>query len=191
MPIDQPAPPITRNTKILSFDVESNGLHGPAFAVGAVLMDMNGEVLEEFEARCPIHGEVDPWVTKYVLPPMKDFAQTHRNAKAMRSAFWEWFVAAKAKCDYVLMSNGYPVETRFLAQCQDDDIEKRYWDHPFPLLDLSSMLLQVGVKPLAVRYKFIQDKLGNSPILQHHPRFDAHIAVLSAIKALELANRLT
>lgn len=187
---DQPAPAITRKTKLVSFDVESNGLHGPAFAVGGMIIDLNGEILDEFKARCPLQGEVDPWVQKYVLPPMKDFVQTHTSAKAMRTAFWEWFKDAKSKADYVLMSNGYPVETRFLAQCQDDDLQARYWDHPFPVLDLSSMLLQVGIKPLAVRYRLVQDKLGNLPILQHNPLFDAHIAALAAIYALEQSNRL-
>lgn len=187
---DQTAPEVTKDTVLLSMDVESNSLHGTAFAVGAVLMSLDGTIIDEFQARCPIEGEVDKFVKKFVLPPMKDFVETHKTAKQMRSDFWQWFVAAKDKCDYVLFSNGYPVETRFLSVCQDDDIEARFWDHPFPIIDLSSILLQVGVKPLAVRYQFVEDEMKGAPVEQHHPRFDAWVAALAAAKAFRLSGRL-
>lgn len=186
---DQPAPPINRETTMLAVDVESNGLHGKAFAVGAVLMKLDGTIIDEFAARCPIRGETDPWVIKNVLPAMKDFAQTHASAKAMRKAFWEWYKQAKERADYVLFDNGYPVEARFFLDCQDDDIDGRYWDHPFPVLELASLLVQVGIKPLAIRYKLVEDQLGGQN-LQHNPRFDSWVSALAAIKALELSGRL-
>lgn len=186
---DQPAPEITAETKLLSIDVESNGLHGPAFAVGAVVMKLDGTIVDEFSARCPINGEMDPWVKKNVMPVLADFPETHRTARAMRDDFWEWYKAAKENSDYFIVSNGYPVEARFLINCQDDDIEVRYWDHAFPVLDLSSMLLMIGIKPLAVRYKFVAEEIGDAPLLQHSPRFDAWIAALSAAKALKMAGR--
>lgn len=188
--IEQPAPPIDLRTTLLSIDVESNGLHGPAFAVGAVLIRLDGTIVDEFAARSPIRGEVDPWVNKYVIPPMKDFAQTHRSAKAMRTDFWQWYKQAKEKADYMMVDNGYPVEARFMLSCQDENIDERYWDHSFPLLDLASLLIQVGVKPLAVRYKFVEDMVGDEPVLQHNPRYDAWVSALAAIKAFKLSGRL-
>jgi hypothetical protein len=186
---DQPAPPISGETKLLSVDVESNGLHGPAFAVGAVLIKLDGSIVDEFQARSPIEGELDPWVKENVLPPMEDFAETHKDAKSMRADFWQWYKKAKEQADYVMFDNGYPVEARFFLSCQDDDIDANYWDHPFPVLELASLLIQVGVKPLAVRYKFVSDQL-EGPVRQHHPRFDAQVSALTAIKALKLSGRL-
>lgn len=186
---EQPAPPITPETKLLSVDVESNGLHGPAFAVGAVLINLKGEVLDEFQARAPIEGELDPWVKENVLPPMADFEETHKDAKSMRADFWQWYKAAKEQTDYTMFDNGYPVEARFFLSCQDDDIDANYWDHPFPVLELASLLVQAGIKPLAVRYKLVSDQL-DGPVLQHQPRFDAHVSALAAIKALKLSGRL-
>ncbi len=186
---DQPAPKLTSETKLLSIDVESNGLHGKAFAVGAVVMKLDGTIVDDFYARSPLEGELDPWVKKNVVPVLEEFPETHRTALAMRDDFWEWYKEAKENSDYFIVSNGYPVEARFLLTCQDDDIETRYWDHAFPVLDLSSMLLMIGVKPLAVRYKFVADELGDSPVLQHSPRFDAWVAALSAAKALRIAGR--
>lgn len=186
----QALPPISSETKLLSIDVESNGLHGEAFAVGAVLAQADGTLLDDFQGRCPINGEVDDWVKKNVLKAMKDFHQTHDNARAMRDAFWQWFIAAKQRADYVMTDNGYPVEARFLIQCQDDDIDNRYWDHAFPMLDLSSMLLQAGIKPLAVKQQFVAEFIKGQPILQHNPRFDAWVSALAAIKAWRLSGRL-
>lgn len=183
------APEITKKTKLLCLDVESNGLHGEAFAVGAVLIDCTGKILDEYSGRCPLKGEVDEWVQKNVLPVLRDMPEDHKTPKALRKSFWEWYKKAKEESDYVVVNNGYPVETRFLAACQDDDLEARYWDHPFPLLDLSSMLLQVNVKPLAVRHQVVEDEL-EGQVLQHHPRWDAWVSALVAIKALKLSGRL-
>lgn len=54
----------------LVFDVESNGLDGPAFAVGWVVTD-HGKVVKEGFLRCPIEGAVDPWVLDNVIPKLK------------------------------------------------------------------------------------------------------------------------
>jgi hypothetical protein len=177
-------------SKLLSLDVESNGLHGPAFAVGAVLMSADGKVLDEFSARSEIRGEVDSWVKENVLKSLKNFPVTHKSAKAMRTAFWEWFKVAKEQADFVLVDNGYPVEARFLLQCQDDNIDERYWDHPYPLLDLAGMLLQVGEKPLTVKAKFVQDRIKDEPANRHNPRWDAWVSAHAALKALEISGQL-
>lgn len=185
------APDITNKTRILSIDVESNGLHGEAFAVGAVLINCTGSVIDEYSARCPIKGEVDEWVVKHVLPSLDDFPETHKTAKEMRSDFWAWYKTAKSQADYVLADNGYPVEDRFLIQCQEDDLDERYWDHPFPLMDLSSMLLQIGVKPSIERNMFVGDEqIAAADIQKHNPRWDAWASALAMIKALKLSGRL-
>lgn len=187
---EQPAPEISGETKLLSIDAETNGLHGEAFAVGAVLIKLDGTVLEEYLARCPIDGEVDSWVRENVIPPMKSVAQTHESVKAMRDDFWQWYKQAKEQADYVLVDNGYPVEARFLIKCQEDNLDERYWEHPFPLLELASLLIQVGIKPLAVRHQLVADQIGEE-ILQHSPRWDAWVSALAAIKALKLSGRLS
>ena len=188
--MDQAAPEITSSTKLLSIDVESNGLHGAAFAVGAVLIRADGKVLDEFQGRCPIEGEADTWVQKNVLKPMQAVPENYDDAIKMREAFWAWYKPAKEKADYVLFDNGYPVEARFLLSLQDDDLEGRYWDHPYPVIDLASLLLQVGVKPLAVRYQFVSDLLPEGENQQHNPRWDAFVSALATFKAWRLSGRL-
>ena len=77
-------PKITRDTKILSFDLETNNLHGKPFAIGALIIDGHGVVHDTFTARCPLVGELDPWVTTNVLPAIQDMPQTHGNYEDMR-----------------------------------------------------------------------------------------------------------
>jgi hypothetical protein len=188
--IDQPAPELTAESTLLCFDVESNGLHGEAFAVGAVVIKLDGTIVDEFVARCPINGPVDEWVEKNVLPPMHDFKITHKNSLELRNDFWRWFTQSKERVSYVIVDNGYPVEHRFLMQCQADDLDARYWGHAYPLLDVGSLLLSVGIKPLAVKYRLLDDQIAGE-MRKHNPRFDAEVSARAAIKALRLAGRLS
>lgn len=52
--------------KIFSFDAETSGLYGQAFAIGAVVTDDSGEVAR-YIFRCPVAGETDKWVAKNSL----------------------------------------------------------------------------------------------------------------------------
>lgn len=175
-------PSLSSKTKLLSFDLETNGLHGSAFAVGAVLMGYDGTVLESFSARCEIVGEVDEWVQKNVLPVIDDMPITCKSYKELRDAFWQWYVNTEPKADYVLVSNGYPVEYKFLQECQQDNLEERYWQHPFPILDLASLLVQIGQKP----------KLHTTgAYTPHHPLDDAKVAAMTAFEVFRIAGRIT
>lgn len=173
-------PPINRQTKLLCFDLEANGLHGPVFAVGAVVMDRSGKAHEEFTARCDIDGEIDPWVKENVLPAITDMPMTHKNYKELREAFWSWYVVNEPKSDYVLVSNGYPVEYRFLIQCQEDSLDERYWQHPFPILDLTSLMVQAK----ADGARMVRQIAMSSDLSRHHPLHDAIMTAKAAFKVL-------
>jgi hypothetical protein len=177
-------PQINSETKILSFDLETNNLHGKPFAIGAVVIDGHGKVHDTFTGRCPIDGEIDPWVKVNVMPVIKDMAETHGTYEDMREAFWRWYVAAEQTSDYVLVSNGYPVEYRFLIDCQEANLDERYWQHPFPILDLASLLVAVGQEPGAYKNELRKKVRAGASFAQHHPFDDAKLAALIAFEAL-------
>ncbi len=183
-------PTIDAHTKLLCFDIESNGLHGQEFAVGAVVMGVDETIVSEFRGGCPIRGAVDPWVEENVLPMLADYPKNYPNSKALREGFWQWYMSVERDVDYVIVNNGYPVEYRFLIKCQADDIEPRYWQHPFPILDLGSLLIQVGVKPLTNKPDFVAEKITEVPAEQHNPYWDAWVSALAAFKALKLSGQL-
>jgi len=108
----------------------------------------------------------------------------------MRRAFWAWYLTAKTNADYVLVDNGYPVEARFLIDCQEDSLARRGSDHPFPLLDLSTLLLQAGYLPLTNREQFVKKEIAGKTVMKHHPKWDAWVSTLVAIKALKKTGRL-
>lgn len=179
-------PDITSKTRILSFDLEANNLHGTPFAIGALVVDGHGKVHDSFTARCPIKGEVDPWVQTNVLPAIKDMAETHGSYEDLREAFWRWYLAAESASDYVLVSNGYPVEYRFLIDCQEANLEERYWQHPFPILDLTSILVARGQESKIYKTQIRKRIRQEATFAQHHPFDDAKLAALMAFEAFGL-----
>lgn len=181
-------PPLSNDTKLLCFDVETNGLHGQAFAVGAVVMDMDGNILDEFTGRTKIVGPVDAWVEKNVLPVIKEMSLTHATEKDLREAFWRWYVPAEAASDYVLVSNGYPVEYRFLLKCQEENLEERYWQHPFPILDLFSLLVQASDK--LSKSKLLDEIMRDHNLSLHNPLDDAKMTTLAAFEAFRRTGKI-
>lgn len=182
-------PPLSTQTKLLCFDLETNGLHGEAFAAGAIVIDAAGKIHDQFTARVKIGGAVDPWVQQNVLPAIQDMPVTHQTHKDLREAFWKWYLKAEAISDYVLVSNGYPVEYRFLLKCQEENLDERYWQHPFPLLDVTSIVIQAGDIP-AVKGKIQMQLDGFGTYLKHHPLHDAKISALTAFEAFRLTGRI-
>lgn len=182
-------PAIGKDTKILCFDLESNGLHGEVFAAAAVVMDSDGKVLDQFTGRTKIVGEVDNWVAKNVIPVIEDIMISHGSYKDLREAFWRWYLQAEPKSDYVLVSNGYPVEFRFLIKCQEENLGERYWQHPFPILDLFSLLIQAGIdtsEKARLKAK-IAETISFKP---HNPLDDAKISALLAFEAFKQTKKI-
>ncbi len=176
--------------KILSFDVESNGLQGAGFAVAGLLLDDGGNTITSFAGRCPIKGPVDEFVAAEVLPQFEDLQADYASAHAMRTAFWSWYLEAKAASNMVVVQNGYPVEARFLIACQEDDLAARYWDHPFPMIDLTSLLWQIGGHTREEREKFFAAATAGAVRRSHDPRYDAWAAATTAMYALRQAGQL-
>lgn len=182
-------PKLNDDSKILSFDIETNGLHGQAFAVSGVIVDAKGDIVEQFNGRIPIEGPIDEWVKANVLPAIQDMTINYKNYEELKEAFWQWFKTAHPESDYVVVNNGYPIEYRFLLDCQNANITERYWEHPFPILDLTSLLIQVGVESNIDKQNFVKEFLASHTRQTHHPLQDATITALAAFKALRQSKK--
>ena len=160
--------------KILSFDAESNGLHGNAFALGAVLTDASGPVTE-FAARCPVEGSVDQWVARNVIPAMCDIPETHSSYGDMLDAFY-MFLCEHSEEAKILTFIPWPVETRVLSDIFSTP-KDRWFDGPFPLIDLASVLDALGHNAVSDedylrRHNLSVPVRGSS----HDPLYDAYVA---------------
>lgn len=164
---------------ILTFDVETRGLYGQAFAVGFVLTTDNGRQLTTGLYSCPYEDvevaaqidkveENDDWLEKNVLPhlpPPNCF-----TAFGMRSNFMAEIMSmrrmAEKQAEQLLFvaDVAYPCETRFLAECWRDNPVKFGPYMPYPLIDLSAMLLAKGYDPVGTYSRRDNEKPPHNPL---------------------------
>jgi hypothetical protein len=172
---------------IICFDAESNGLHGPAFAVGAVVLDGAGAELETFYARSPIVGDVDPWVRDNVLPVLADAPITHSTPREMRDAFWAWLAQRKAT-GMVVVDCGWPVEAGLLCACVADDPSRAFCG-PYPLHEVASLMVAAGLDPMDDYSGIVLPPEAAARHRPHHPTDDARVSALCARYAMLARDR--
>ncbi len=172
---------IGQETPLMSFDVESCGLHGEGFAVGYVVI-WRGEEVENGCFASPLHmasgnAEDREWV-KDNVPEIKSESP---DAFTVEEKFWKRWMIWKNNGAVLAADCGWPVESRFLCACIDNLICDRKWDGPYPLIEISSILLAAGIDPLG---QF--DRL-ESEMPKHDPVCDARQSarlMMEAIKKL-------
>lgn len=158
--------------KIIVVDVETNGLFGAPFAVGAVVFDTDTQgTLTAFSGRGPIIGEVDTFVLEKVIHAVSDLPQFISNAQ-LRVAFWQWFTAHKDGCK-IFADVAYPVEAQWFRLCQED--MGVTWGGPYPLHDVATLLLACGVDDNIKRVEYAGNPMGDE-FKDHNPLHDATIS---------------
>jgi len=153
--------------KIFSFDVESIGLHGEGFAVGYVLIDDGVEQYAGYVAVDPAIARGPVESRQWVAENVPHIVPSHDSLVQMRNAFWDHLQAAKAEGAIILSDCGWPVEANFLSACVADQPETRTWQGPYPLVDVSALVVATGGDPTATRERF------PSELPAHHPVSDA------------------
>lgn len=164
--------------KIFSFDAETNGLWGQAFAIGALVYDESGAEIARFVGRCPIEGEVDKWVAENVLPKIADIPVNHNDYASLLASFAEFYKANKQDAD-VIAHMGFIVEVKILRDLHERKLIGD-WDAPYPLLDVSGNLQQVGEDPTSVD-KYVQKhnlSVGEFEGGTHNPLYDSAVAAV-------------
>lgn len=161
------------------FDVESIGLHGEGFAVAGGVYLENGAAQWEFKFACPVdmaegYAMDRDWVRKNV-PVMEG---THRETYGLRVAFWTEWARAKRAGATMAAECLWPVEARFLSDCIRDDAQ-RLDEAPYPVLEISSVMLAAGMDPLAT-----YDRMP-SEMPRHDPLADARQSARLLAMALD------
>lgn len=163
---------VTKN--LLLFDVESASLFGKAIAVGAIVADWKGNILEEFSLRASApEKKSDEWVKKNVIPVLGNIPIC-KTGSELRTHFYDWYLKYKKSCT-IWSDVNFPVETNFLAAIVADD-PQRAFNMPFPLYDVSAYL------PLHI------DRIthcGISGFQKHNPLHDAKASYYSLLNAIE------
>lgn len=176
------------------FDVESVGLHGGGFAVGWVVVNTaEGVTLEENLLACDpahahAHDEVDrAWIAGEVVPALSDEAwprgpmQYVEKPEEVRELFWTAWKYWKERGAWLAADVAWPVEARFLSACIDTAPTVRGWQGPYPLVDIASVRLAVGLDPLGTEERRENEKPA------HNPLADARQSARLLIEALAAA----
>jgi hypothetical protein len=159
---------------VFSFDAETNGLWGEAFAIGALVYDPGGAEVARFIGRLPDEVVSDSWVRAHVLPALAVEPVTHARYLDLVRDFAGFYLAHRAEAD-VVVHVGFPVEARLLLDARARGFIGEQ-EAPFPLLDLAGCLAQAAEDPLSVdRYieKYGITIAGFDKIAPHHPLRDA------------------
>lgn len=180
---------------IISIDVESNGLYGQPFCVGAIEMDWGGRVIGEYAGRCPIDEVEDDWVKENVLPQITDIEEKNQSLEDLGGLFRGWLARAvesswrKGVKPIILVDVGFPADQSFLygvfrsIRHKSPGIVKEL--SPYPLYDLASILAGAGLDPDLNRADFSRE-LKPSRMAAHHPLNDAELSALCLILTIRI-----
>jgi DNA polymerase III epsilon subunit-like protein len=130
----------------ISIDAETNGLWGDPFQIGAVLVE-DGTIKQEKTWKCPIKGDINPWVEQNVLPKIENIPNTHSSLDEMLQDFANWYLSNKNMP--VLWHMGHVVEVYLFRLL----VEKGYigeFDAPYTPIELSMLLQYKGFAPDSV-----------------------------------------
>lgn len=164
--------------KVFSFDAETNGLWGQAFAIGALVYDESGAEIARFVGRLPDKEVTDAWVKENVLPKIGDIPVTHDNYGELLASFAEFYKANKTDAD-VIVHMGFIVEVKILRDLHAAGLIGD-WDAPYPLLDVSGNLQQAGEDPTSVDSYVKKNELsvGEFEGGTHNPLYDSAVAAV-------------
>lgn len=126
---------------IFMFDVENvNGLYGEGFAVGAIVSDLKGNIIDTFELKSlEIESKNrNKWVADNVIPYLKEMKFV-KSGLDFRNKFYEFYLKYKED-SYIFSDCNYPVETKFLNDVVNDNKEEREWKMPYPLYDVCNFV---------------------------------------------------
>lgn len=126
--------------KLFSFDAETNGLFGKAFAISAVGYSYSKEWQEEetFIGRCPIEGKVDDYVSANVLPSMINVKENYKSYKELLKAFIDFYLKYRSQNANIIVHMGVPVEAKLLIDAYEYGFIKDISQMPYPLIDISA-----------------------------------------------------
>lgn len=170
--------------KIFSFDAETDGLYGPVWAVGAVVLGWTTASTPDEVEVATFSGQLDPavvtdkWTRTHVVPAVD--LPRYDAREELLDGFWRFWLDHSAGNRTIAVADcGYPVETGLFRACVELAPEVRWNQGPFPLHELSTLLLAKGLDPELDRREFV----ARPDLVAHDPVADAMVQGLCWVKA--------
>ena len=178
-----------KRPRVLAIDCEAISLHGPIFAVGAVLTGEDWrKPLASLGLRCPPPCDPSAWTKENVVPAIAHLPECE-NPRDMRDEFWTFFQKHREGA-IIVADVPWPVETEFLSRVIHDEGTPRYNEGrakiaPYPLYDLSSILCALGIDPDIDRERFLDDDFFTLGLgAKHNPVYDAATTAVVTLRIM-------
>ena len=173
------------------FDVESIGLHGEGFAVGFVVVDETGKRIDQGLIACPREWATGnyfdhDWVKSNVttdVPNEITICELCGSPKDVRVLFWEKWKRWEREGATLWSDCAWPVESRFLIACVEDDMENRRFGGPYPLFEIASLLMAIGLDPTDSFKRKDDEQPAHNPLMDARQSARLLIACLQSISA--------
>lgn len=158
-------------TRVFAVDAETDGLYGPVWAIGAVVLDDGVAVTPELGIQLDPAVVTDGWTRKNVVPHV-DLPRID-SREGLLNLFWDFWLANKEGAEAVA-DVGTPVEAGLFRACVELDPDSRTFQGPYPLHELATALRMAGMDPDLDR----RVALRRMDLVPHNPVDDALGAAL-------------
>ena len=155
-------------------DAETDGLYGNFLTVAILVLDENMQEKERKYAGIKKENLVvtDLWTKENVLPVLAGYEECETEKELLEKIWGIWIKYAKDA--YAIADVCYPVECRLFEKCVKLNEHERKFQAPYPLIDLSSLLLAKGIDPLKERKEMVDYLLDGE---QHNAMYDVETMV--------------
>lgn len=166
------------SVRIFSFDAEPEGLYGPPFAIGAVVLGDSDTPESVFGGYTEPINPIHPWVQER-LAAAQQLDNHHDTREELLEAFWTFWLANRQNA--VCVSDwGSPVESGLMRRCVAVNESERQFLGPTPLHEVSTALLCGEIDPNVDRIAFS----GLVGMTKHNPVDDALASAICFRKIL-------
>jgi hypothetical protein len=166
---------------IFAVSVVPNGLYGPVWAVGAVVLGIGDghPVTATFEGQLRAGEATDDWTRENVVPVVHP--PEYPSRAELLESFWAFWVkhGPGAVC---VADGGHPAVAELFRACVHRGAAARWNKGPHPLHELSTALWAVGADPGGDRREFC----GRPDLVPRDPVDDATAAALCWAKVAKM-----
>ena len=119
-------------------------MYGKFLSIAALAIDENGTETEFYASVSVLESEIETeWVKENVYPFLSDSYVKYNTEYELLEAFWKFWIEHKSSAECVAYVP-YPVEARLFTKCVMNNVSERTFEGPFPLHDLSTLLISNG-----------------------------------------------
>jgi hypothetical protein len=157
--------------KYMVFDCESIGLHGEVFWAGWALLENDGAIFEGGQYLCSKNHAMGTSVDRTWVDANCPASSTSMledtlcdSPSEVARKFWSIWEHYREEGYQLACECAWPIEAAFLSRCMRESKLHLPFAGPYPLFDISSVLLGAGRDPMASYERFPSELPMHDPV---------------------------